>query len=54
MLRLINLISKDTYVVFYISCIISRFDGKKESETNEKQAQFCSNLMSQIDYDVNQ
>ena len=25
---LINLISKDTYVVFYLSCIICRFNGE--------------------------
>ena len=30
--------SKDTYVVLYLSGIISRFNCKNESETNEKQA----------------
>ena len=28
--RLINLISKDTHVVFYLLCIISRFDGENK------------------------
>ena len=28
-LSMINLISKDTYVVLYLSCIISRFNGEK-------------------------
>ena len=44
---LINLISKHTYVSFYLSCIIIRFNGeKKNSERNEKQTQFCSNLLT--------
>ena len=29
---LINLISKDTYVVFYLSCIIRRFYGVKSGK----------------------
>ena len=31
-LSLINLLSKDTYVVIYLSCIISRFNGKKTAK----------------------
>ena len=69
---LINLISKDTYVFFFlllffflfffflfcflsrISCIISRFNREKDSETNEKETQICSNLLtSRMRYDVN-
>ena len=41
---LVYLISKDTYVVFFLSCIICRFISK-DSETNEKQTQFYSNLL---------
>ena len=39
-----NLIPKDIYVTFYLSCIISRF-MTENSEINEKKTQFCSNLL---------
>ena len=42
-LILINLKSKDTIVVFCIPCIISRFSSKKDSRTDAKQMQLCSN-----------
>ena len=51
---LINLISKDTIMVFYLSCIMSRFNGKKIAKQNKKETQFCSNLLtSRMRYDVN-
>ena len=53
---LINLISKDIYMVFYVheSCIISKFYGKNDSETNKKRMQFCLNLLtSRMRYDMN-
>ena len=31
-LSLINLISNDTYMVYYLSCIISRFNGEKTAK----------------------
>ena len=40
--NMINLISKDTYMVFYLSCMISRFNGKKAIT----QVQFYSNMIS--------
>ena len=44
------LISK---VVFYLSCIICRFNGEKKVKPNEEQTQFCSNSpTSQMHYDV--
>lgn len=50
---LINFISKDTYVVLYLSCIVSIFNGEKTAK-EMKSRQFCSNLLtSQMSYDVN-
>ena len=49
---LLNLISKDTYMLFYVSCIISRFKGEK---TMEQPKQFCSNLLTlRMGYNINQ
>ena len=45
-LNLINLISKDTYMVFYLSCIISRFHDEKTVKKNVEQMQFSSNLLT--------
>ena len=59
---LINLISK-TYVVFYLSCFISRFNGemrtkqmkkKKKKKKTKKKTQYYSNLLtSRMLYDIN-
>ena len=43
-LSLIKLVSKESDVVFYLSCIISRFNGEKAVKQMEKQTQFCSNF----------
>ena len=42
---LINLILKDTFTVFYLSCIINSLNGKKPA-TKEKKRQICSNLLT--------
>ena len=39
---LINLISKDTHVFFYLFCIISRFNGEKTAKQIKADA-VCSN-----------
>ena len=41
---LINLISKDTVMVFYLSCIFSRVYGERGG--NKLKAQFCTNLLT--------
>ena len=41
---LINLISKDTYVVFYLSCIISRFNGEKTAKQMKSRRSFSPEL----------
>ena len=41
---LINLISKDSYVVFYLLCIISRFNSRRS---------FVLTVTSPMRYDVN-
>ena len=47
---LMNLISINTYMLFYLTFIIRI--RRKQNQTNEKQTQFCSNLlMSQMLYD---
>ena len=43
-LSLINWTSTETYVVFYLSCIISRFNVEKQAKQMKKQMQFCSHL----------
>ena len=35
---LINIILKDTYMVFYSSCIIGRFDGEKMAKQMKRDA----------------
>ena len=37
---LISLISKDPYVIFYLSCIISRFNGKKTAKQMKSRHSF--------------
>ena len=37
---LIKLISIDTYVVFYLSCIISRFNGEKTAKEMKSRPSF--------------
>ena len=37
---LINLTAKDTYVVFYLSCIISRFNGEKTAKPMKSRHSF--------------
>ena len=42
------------HIVFYLSCIISWFNGEKTVKQNENEMQFCSNLPTwRMDYDVN-
>ena len=42
---LINLISKDTYIFFYLSFIISRFNGETTAK-ERKAGAVCSNLLT--------
>lgn len=37
---LINLVSKDTYIVFYLSCIIRIFSGVKSVKQNKSKRSF--------------
>ena len=37
---LINLISRDIYMVFYLSCIISRFNGEKAAKQMKSRHSF--------------
>ena len=37
---LINMISKDTFVVFYLSCIVSRFNGEKTAKQMKSRCSF--------------
>ena len=47
------MIPKDTYVVFYVLCIISRLNGEKKAKQMKKQTQFCSNFLTwRMRYDV--
>ena len=43
---LINLISKDSYVVFYLSCIISRFNGEKTAKQMKNRRSFVRTCWS--------
>ena len=52
-LSLIILISKDTYVVLYLSCIISRYHGKKTAKQMKSRCFFFNLLISRMHYDVN-
>ena len=50
---LINLISKDTWVSIY-NAILADLLAKRHCETNEKQTQFCLNLLTwRMRYGVN-
>ena len=49
---LINLIPKDTNMVFYLSWTIRKLQGINSVKNGEKQLLFCSNLTSQMYCDV--